>query len=85
MNICNYDILLILDLYVRLFYLPSLSGLYFRLYIILKGKVSIYVVQDKENDQEIRQHVEKVMAKQKLEKKLDRAQLGQHVWTSSKY
>lgn len=67
-----------------LFYLLSLFALYFRLYIILKGKVSIYVVQDKENDQEIRQHVEKVMAKQKLEKKLDRTQLGQHVWTSSK-
>lgn len=54
-----------------------------RLYIILKGKVSIYVVQDKENDQEIRQHVEKILARQKIEKKLDRTQLGQHVWTSN--
>ncbi|XP_076096852.1 uncharacterized protein LOC143067454 [Mytilus galloprovincialis] len=54
-----------------------------RLYVILKGRVSIYVVQDKENDQEIRQHVEKVLAKAKLDKLLDRTQLGQHVWTSN--
>lgn len=57
--------------------------MFFRLYVILKGRVSIYVVQDKENDQEIRQHVEKVLAKAKLDKLLDRTQLGQHVWTSS--
>lgn len=50
-----------------------------RLYVILKGSVSIYVVQDKENEQEIRQHVEKVLSKPKL----DKTQLGQHVWTSS--
>lgn len=57
--------------------------MFFRLYVILKGRVSIYVVQDKENDQEIRQHVEKVLSKAKLDKLLDRTQLGQHVWTSS--
>ncbi|OWF40518.1 uncharacterized protein LOC110463646 [Mizuhopecten yessoensis] len=49
-----------------------------RLYIILKGKVSIYVYHDKENEQEIRQHVERVCSKVKLE----RSALGQHVWTS---
>ncbi|CAC5415180.1 unnamed protein product [Mytilus coruscus] len=54
-----------------------------RLYVILKGRVSIYVVQDKENDQEIRQHVEKVLAKAKIDKSLDRTHLGQHVWTSN--
>ncbi|XP_048746285.2 uncharacterized protein LOC125658890 isoform X3 [Ostrea edulis] len=49
-----------------------------RLYIILRGKMSIHVLQDKENDQEIRQAIEKAVSKGKL----DRAALGQHVWTS---
>ncbi|XP_033760941.1 uncharacterized protein LOC117342790 [Pecten maximus] len=49
-----------------------------RLYIILKGKLSIYVYHDKENEQEVRQHVEKVCSRGKLE----RSALGQHVWTS---
>ncbi|XP_061171730.1 uncharacterized protein LOC133181212 isoform X2 [Saccostrea echinata] len=49
-----------------------------RLYIILRGKMSIYVLQDKENDQEVKQIIEKAVAKGKLE----RSALGQHVWTS---
>lgn len=49
-----------------------------RLYIILRGKMSIYVLQDKENEQEVKQLIEKAVAKGKL----DRAALGQHVWTS---
>ncbi|XP_022341927.1 uncharacterized protein LOC111135827 isoform X2 [Crassostrea virginica] len=49
-----------------------------RLYIILRGKMSIYVLQDKENEQEVKLLIEKAIAKGKL----DRAALGQHVWTS---
>lgn len=40
--------------------------------------MSIYVLQDKENEQEVKQLIEKAVAKGKL----DRAALGQHVWTS---
>ena len=50
----------------------------FRLFIILKGQVSIHVIQDKDNSQEILQTVENICAKQHL----DRSALGQRVWTS---
>ena len=40
--------------------------------------MSIYVLQDKENEQEVKLLIEKAIAKGKL----DRAALGQHVWTS---
>lgn len=49
-----------------------------RLFIILKGQVSIHVIQDKENSQEILQNVERICSKSIL----DRNDLGQKVWTS---
>lgn len=49
-----------------------------RLFIILKGQVSIYVIQDKENSHEILQNVERACSKAIL----DRVDLGQKVWTS---
>lgn len=58
--------------------MKHIAVIVFRLYIILRGKMSIYVLQDKENEQEVKQLIEKAVAKGKL----DRAALGQHVWTS---
>ncbi|XP_041352079.1 uncharacterized protein LOC121370722 [Gigantopelta aegis] len=49
-----------------------------KLYVCLKGKVSIYVIHDKDNESDVIQQVESAYAK----KKLDRALLGQYVWTS---
>lgn len=50
----------------------------YRLYIILKGQVSIYVIHDnKDNPQEVLQHVENVCN----QKELDRSDLGQYVWS----
>ncbi|KAK3596919.1 hypothetical protein CHS0354_031697 [Potamilus streckersoni] len=48
-----------------------------RLYIILKGSLSVYVQQDKENTHEILQQIERACAKDPL----DRVMLGQKVWT----
>lgn len=47
-----------------------------KLYIILKGAVSIYVIQDKDTPQDVLQEVEKACSRPDL----DRAQLGQYVW-----
>ena len=44
----------------------------------MKGQVSIHVIQDKDNSQEILQTVENICAKQHL----DRSAIGQRVWTS---
>lgn len=40
--------------------------------------MDIYVYNEKDNEQDILQHVERACTKMKL----DRSQLGQHVWTS---
>lgn len=50
------------------------------LYIVLKGSCSIYVVQDKDTDREIKDQVGLAVSR----KGLDRSFLGQHVFTSSK-
>ncbi|XP_046564428.1 uncharacterized protein LOC124273258 [Haliotis rubra] len=49
-----------------------------KLYIVLRGKVSIYVIHDKENENDVVDQVQSACSK----KKLDRSLLGQHVWTS---